>query len=290
MITSGARPASQDLALTSAFTNGELPLDYKLFENLLQRNQGTREMKEPAVGLPQPIVANGQAPGKLPRQPIMPPRSIGGGTGARPGASPAGCCFGAGMIGSRPRRANRARAALLSSPRSAISQSGRFRGCHGWPARDGVEGRCEEPDFRRRCRVQVCSQRSTRAIDPYHPLCPLPALGRPDLGAPFFASAKLPSRKHSCQRSFCASFNWASSTSVASHCRSRRQQVLGLPYRAAVRSRGPRSIESRACPRSSAASRPAAARPSGDAGTRAGGGESGPIGHRSGGTRPCDLL
>lgn len=103
---------------------------------------------------------------------------------------------------------------------------------------DRVERRVEEPDFRRGRRVQVCSQWNTRAIDPYHPLCALPALGRPNCGAPFFAGAKLPSTKHSFQRSFWASCNWAnkarhsvSSAPLASLSRSRRQHMLGLPYR-----------------------------------------------------------
>jgi len=104
--------------------------------------------------------------------------------------------------------------------------------------RDGVKGRFEEPDLGRGRRLQVCSQRRTHAIDQYHPLCALATLGRSDFGAPFFAEAKLPSTKHSFQRSFWASLSWAkkarhrvSSTPVASHSRRRRQQVLGLPYR-----------------------------------------------------------
>jgi hypothetical protein len=96
----------------------------------------------------------------------------------------------------------------------------------------------EEGDFRRRRRVQVCSQRSTRAIDQYHPLCALAPFGGADFGAPFFAGAKLPSTKHSFQRIFWRSLSsWrkarhsANSTPLSSHCRSRRQQVVGLPYR-----------------------------------------------------------
>src|SRR5215813_8404046 len=66
----------------------------------------------------------------------------------------------------------------------------------------------EERDLRRGRRVQVCSQRSTRAIDQYHPLGPLAALGFADFGAPFLAGAKLPSTKHSFQRIFCRSLSW----------------------------------------------------------------------------------
>jgi hypothetical protein len=84
----------------------------------------------------------------------------------------------------------------------------------------------------------VCSQRSTRAIDQKHPLRTLPSLCLPDLEPPFFAGAKLPSAKHSSQRSFSRSFKSArkarhmlSSVPSSSHVRSRRQQVVGLPYR-----------------------------------------------------------
>jgi hypothetical protein len=83
----------------------------------------------------------------------------------------------------------------------------------------------------------VCSQRSTRAIDQKHPLGALALPGVSDAGAPFFAGAKLPSPKHSSQRTFSASFKSArkprqsaSSVPSSSHWRSRRQQVLELPY------------------------------------------------------------
>ena len=104
--------------------------------------------------------------------------------------------------------------------------------------RDRVEGLLKEGDFRRGCRLQVCSQRSTRAIDQNHPLGPLATFRFPDFGPPFFAGTKLPSTKHSSQRSFSWSLSWArkarhslSNTPVSSHCLSRRQQVLALPYR-----------------------------------------------------------
>src|SRR5712692_458009 len=95
----------------------------------------------------------------------------------------------------------------------------------------------EERDLRRGRRVQVCSQRSTRAIDQYPPLCALAALGWADFGAPWFAGAKLPSMKHSFQRIFWRTLSSvrkarhsANSTPVSSHWRSRRQQVVALPY------------------------------------------------------------
>jgi hypothetical protein len=109
----------------------------------------------------------------------------------------------------------------------------------GFPAdRLAGERLLEERDLRRGRRVQVCSQRSTRAIDQYHPLRSLAALGGADFGAPFFAGAKLPSTKHSFQRIFCRSLSSlrkarqrASKTPLSSHWRRRRQQVVGLPYR-----------------------------------------------------------
>ena len=95
----------------------------------------------------------------------------------------------------------------------------------------------EELDLVRTGRVQVCSQRSTLAIDQKHPLGALALLGLADSGAPFFAGAKLPSPKHSSQRTLSASFNSArkarhsaSSVPFSSHCRRRRQQVVELLY------------------------------------------------------------
>lgn len=95
----------------------------------------------------------------------------------------------------------------------------------------------EELRLARTGRVQVCSQRSTRAIDQKHPLGALALFGRSDSGAPFFAGAKLPSPKHSSQRTFSASFrsarnprHSASSVPSSSHWRRRRQQVVELPY------------------------------------------------------------
>ena len=59
--------------------------------------------------------------------------------------------------------------------------------------------------------------------------------GLADSGAPLFAGAKLPSPKHSSQRTFSASFksaskarHGASSVPSSSHCRRRRQQVVEL--------------------------------------------------------------
>lgn len=119
--------------------------------------------------------------------------------------------------------------AIRVAPRSARS----VRARHG----DGGEGLLEELNFRRGRRVQVCSQRSTLAIDQKHPLRTFASLRLPDLEPPFFAGAKLPSAKHSSQRSLSRSFKSArkarhrlSSVPSASQLKSRRQQVVGLPY------------------------------------------------------------
>ena len=105
------------------------------------------------------------------------------------------------------------------------------------PHLDGGDRFLKELDLARTGRVQVCSQRSTRAIDQKHPLGALALAGRSDSSAPFFAGAKLPSAKHSSQRTFSASFksarkprHSASNVPSSSHCRNRRQQVLELPY------------------------------------------------------------
>ena len=94
-----------------------------------------------------------------------------------------------------------------------------------------------EVDLMGRGRRQECSQRNTFAVDQYHPLRTLAALGFPDGSAPFFAGAKLPSRKVSCQRS---KPRWSrvpnkvrqasSQTSRSSQFRNRRQQVTPLGY------------------------------------------------------------
>jgi hypothetical protein len=104
--------------------------------------------------------------------------------------------------------------------------------------RDRVERRFEEPDFRRGRRVQVNSDRSTRAICQYHKLRSLAPLGLANAEPPFFAGMNVPSMKHSFQRSCCRSFSWArkarhrsSRTPLRVHWDSRRQHVVGLPYR-----------------------------------------------------------
>ena len=99
---------------------------------------------------------------------------------------------------------------------------------------DRREGRLDEFDFRRGRSVKVVSQRKTRAVDHHHPLRALAPLGFADSAAPFFAGAKLPSKKASLQFNCWRSFNsprnarqMLSQTSCSSQSRSRRQQVDG---------------------------------------------------------------
>ena len=81
---------------------------------------------------------------------------------------------------------------------------------------------------------QPNSQRKTLTVDQYHPLRPLAPLGFTDREAPFFAGAKLPSKKVSSHFSRPSSSSAPSSvrhalsqTPSSSHCLSRRQQVEG---------------------------------------------------------------
>lgn len=92
-------------------------------------------------------------------------------------------------------------------------------------------------DFREIGRRHVDSERKTRAVDQYHKLCPLTFACAADASAPFFAGAKVPSRKASLQSTWPRSSNSprkvrqrVSHTSASSHSASRRQQVAGLGY------------------------------------------------------------
>jgi len=98
--------------------------------------------------------------------------------------------------------------------------------------------RFEQFDFGRGRRLHVYSERSTRAIDQYHKLCSLAALGFADCSAPFLAGTKVPSTKHWFQRIMPCSSNWLrkarhrlSSTPLWAHWHNLRCTVLGLPYR-----------------------------------------------------------
>jgi hypothetical protein len=99
------------------------------------------------------------------------------------------------------------------------------------------EGFFRQLDFRRGRRVQVLSQRNTRAVDHHHPLRPLAPLGFADLVAPFLAGAKLPSKNDSlhfnCWRSWSSPKNVRqifNQISCSSQSRSLRQQVEGWGY------------------------------------------------------------
>src|SRR6202166_2939970 len=105
------------------------------------------------------------------------------------------------------------------------------------PYPDRRERRFRERDFPRGCRTKVVSQRNTLAVDHHHPLRPLAPLGFSDSAAPFFAEAKLPSKKDSLQSSCPRSFNSLKNvrqifnqTPCSSQSRSRRQQVEGCGY------------------------------------------------------------
>lgn len=94
---------------------------------------------------------------------------------------------------------------------------------------------------------KVHAERNTRAVDQYHELCALTFACEADAGAPFFAGAKVASRKASLQsscpwrsRSLKNARQIVSHTSCRSHVASRRQHVTPLPYRAGTsRQRAP---------------------------------------------------
>jgi len=100
--------------------------------------------------------------------------------------------------------------------------------------RDFLERGFRKRNFVRSGTFQPNSQRKTLTVDQYHPLRPLAPLGFPDRRAPFFAGAKLPSRKVSSHFSRPSSSSAPSNvrqafnhTPSSSHCLSRRQQVEG---------------------------------------------------------------
>lgn len=128
-------------------------------------------------------------------------------------------------------------AIVASVQDQSVGSLARTPGTVSMPDRDGLQGLLQQVHFRWGRRVQVCSQRSTLAIDQNQPLCALSPLGLADGRPPFFAGAKLPSPKHSFQRIFWASLRSArkarhrsSKTPLVSHSRSLRHTVLGLPY------------------------------------------------------------
>ena len=101
-----------------------------------------------------------------------------------------------------------------------------------------LQGGFDQLHFRRRGRSKCASKRNTLAVDHHHPLRTFAALGFADTEPPFFAGAKLPSAKVSCQFKYCRSSSSANSARQtsnqiprSSHSFSRRQHVDGLGYR-----------------------------------------------------------
>ena len=108
------------------------------------------------------------------------------------------------------------------------------RTAFGLRNRDFLERGFRKRNFVRRGTFQPNSQRKTLTVDQYHPLCPLAPLGFSDGRAPFFAGAKLPSRKvssHFSRPSLSSAPSRVrhafSQTPSSSHCLSRRRQVEG---------------------------------------------------------------
>jgi hypothetical protein len=200
-------------------------------------------MKEPGIGRHEALIADDQA-AKVPQpgegafhdpSPSIPPQFSAILMG-RPLVVPSRWDDG---LNTPPGQAGTQRIAVISPiGNQSLGPLAGPTGFAGAADGDGVERRFKDGDLRRGSRLQVCSQRSTRAIDQNHPLRALTPLGWANFGPPFLAGMKLPSAKHSSQCSFCWSLSWArkarqrlSSTPVSSHNLSRRQQVEGLPYR-----------------------------------------------------------
>ena len=95
----------------------------------------------------------------------------------------------------------------------------------------------DEAGVGRRGWREAYSQRKTLTLHQYHALCAFPAPGKPDVGAPFFAAAKVPSMNavSHCSRPR-ASSSARNARQMRSHVPSssqrfkRRQHVAGLGY------------------------------------------------------------
>ena len=97
----------------------------------------------------------------------------------------------------------------------------------------------DERDLGRRGRGEAYSQRNTLTLHQYHALCTFPPLGRADVGAPFFAGAKVPSMNAVSHASLPASSSCVrnarqmrSQVPSSNHRCNRRQHVAGLGYSA----------------------------------------------------------
>ena len=206
----------------------------------------------------------------------------------------------AGMIGSIPRRTNRARAALLSYPRSAISRSGRLRGRPGRCGRVTAivssvasRSRTSAGDAESRYAPNGVPAPSTNTIH----FVPLPRLVGPTL-APPFSPARSSHRGSTRSSAVSARHSSGPARPATASARPRwlptaaavANRCSGCHTAWAVRSTVRRSTESRVSLRSSAERRQAVGRPSVGAGPGVNGDESGPIAHRSAGATPCVLL
>jgi hypothetical protein len=104
--------------------------------------------------------------------------------------------------------------------------------------KSGVEGRGDEGNLARRSRGGTRGERKTSTVCHCHELRTLAPLGRSHASAPFFATTKVPSIKHSERSSLPRSFkSWASASKIRSYVPSctqrwkRRWQVWYGGYR-----------------------------------------------------------
>src|SRR5271169_3996136 len=202
-----------------------------------ERNQEASEVKESAVGGKQMLMTNQQA-AEL-SEPGM-------GSFHDPAALVApqfAFIFIAPLLVVGPVRRNQFDASLLQSPTQRVGVVAAV-GNHAlgllpraaFAPRDADFGKrgFRKRNFCRRGTFQPNSQRKTLTVGQYHPLRALAPLGFADGKAPFFAGAKLPSKKVS------SHFSRPSASSAPSrvrhafsqtpssfHCLSRRQQVEG---------------------------------------------------------------
>ena len=95
-----------------------------------------------------------------------------------------------------------------------------------------LESRLHKGDFMRRSTLNVYGEWKTRAVCNHHDLCTLAPLGFSDAVAPFFATTKVPSIKHSDKSMFARSSksraracSTPSKTPERTHCWYRRWQV-----------------------------------------------------------------
>lgn len=184
---------------------------------MFMANQQTAELAEPSVGAlddPAALVAPQLAAVFMFAVPVIFP--VGGNQ------------LDAALLKSFPQRI-RIIAAVSDHPRRLPSRTALVAG-----NADFGERGFRKRNFCRRGTFQPNSQRKTLTVDQYHPLRALAPLGGTDRRAPFFAAAKLPSRKVSSHRSRpCRSSvpnnarHASSHTPSSSHCCKRRQQVEG---------------------------------------------------------------